>query len=68
VLNPIAQATRFDPDGEYVRRYVSELADLEGPEVHEPWKAPIARVAPDYPPRIVDHVAAHRRRLDAVGA
>jgi deoxyribodipyrimidine photo-lyase len=68
VLNPIAQATRFDPDGEYVRRYVSELADLEGPDVHEPWKAPLARVAPDYPPRVVDHVAAHRRRLDAVGA
>jgi deoxyribodipyrimidine photo-lyase len=68
VLNPIAQATRFDPDGEYVRRYVSELANLEGPEVHEPWKAPLARVAPDYPPRVVDHVAAHRRSLDAVGA
>jgi deoxyribodipyrimidine photo-lyase len=38
VLNPIRQARRFDPDGEYVRRYVPELASLAGRSVHEPWK------------------------------
>ena len=30
VLNPIRQAQRFDPDGDYVRRYVPELAHIEG--------------------------------------
>ena len=37
VLNPLRQARRFDPDGDYVRRYVPELAHLEGRAVHEPW-------------------------------
>jgi deoxyribodipyrimidine photo-lyase len=38
VLNPIRQARRFDPDGDYVRRYVPELEGVEGAAVHEPWK------------------------------
>ncbi|NUR30495.1 MAG: deoxyribodipyrimidine photo-lyase [Catenulispora sp.] len=39
VLNPLRQATRYDPAGEYVRRYVPELADLDDPaEVHRPWR------------------------------
>jgi deoxyribodipyrimidine photo-lyase len=37
-FNPLRQAYRFDPDGDYVRRYVPELASVEGPAVHEPWK------------------------------
>ena len=43
VLNPLRQAARFDPDGDYVRRYVPELASLAGPAVHTPWKLPAAR-------------------------
>ncbi|GAA0380568.1 deoxyribodipyrimidine photo-lyase [Microbispora corallina] len=48
-LNPLRQARRFDPDGEYVRRYVPELASLPDDLVHEPWRSP----APvrGYPPR-----------------
>jgi deoxyribodipyrimidine photo-lyase len=45
-FNPIRQAERFDPDGGYVRRYVAELAGIEGGQVHRPWRLP--RV--DYPP------------------
>jgi len=37
-FNPLRQAHRFDPDGSYVRRYVPELAAIEGGAVHEPWK------------------------------
>ena len=37
-FNPLRQARRFDPDGAYVRRYVTELAAIEGSAVHEPWK------------------------------
>ncbi|MFC4537044.1 cryptochrome/photolyase family protein [Sphaerisporangium dianthi] len=40
VLNPVRQAKRFDPEGEYVRRYVPELAGLPAASVHEPWKLP----------------------------
>ena len=38
VLNPLRQAKRFDPSGDFVRRYVPELEDIEGAAVHEPWK------------------------------
>jgi deoxyribodipyrimidine photo-lyase len=38
VLNPLRQAARFDPRGDYVRRYVPELASLSAPYVHTPWK------------------------------
>jgi deoxyribodipyrimidine photo-lyase len=40
VLNPLRQAARFDHDGEYVRRYVPELASLSAPYVHAPWELP----------------------------
>ncbi|MFB9234862.1 cryptochrome/photolyase family protein [Plantactinospora siamensis] len=53
-FNPIRQAERYDPDGEYVRRYVPELADvpeLAGKAVHQPWKLPPeTRRRLDYPP------------------
>jgi deoxyribodipyrimidine photo-lyase len=51
-FNPIAQAKRLDPNGDYVRRYVPEVADLRGSAVHEPWRAPLAACAPEYPQRI----------------
>ncbi|MEU9122291.1 deoxyribodipyrimidine photo-lyase [Streptomyces sp. NPDC048506] len=55
VLNPVTQAKRYDPEGEYVRRWVPELAGLAGRAVHEPWKlAPRARAAFDYPDPLVD--------------
>ncbi|MFJ5224673.1 cryptochrome/photolyase family protein [Streptomyces sp. NPDC088400] len=55
VLNPLAQARRFDPRGDYVRRWVPELAGLKGPAVHQPWKLPAPdRARLDYPDPIVD--------------
>ncbi len=40
VLSPLRQARRFDPGGDYVRRYVPELADLDGAAIHRPWARP----------------------------
>jgi deoxyribodipyrimidine photo-lyase len=40
VPDPLRQAARFDPNGDYVRRYVPELASLAVPYVHAPWKLP----------------------------
>jgi deoxyribodipyrimidine photo-lyase len=54
VLNPLRQAERHDPDGDYVRRHVPELALVPGPAVHEPWRLdPAARRRLDYPEPIV---------------
>jgi len=51
VLNPVAQAAKFDPDGRYVARWVPELAELPLPARHAPWTDPglARRLAPDYP-------------------
>ena len=59
------QAKRFDPAGDYVRRYVPELAGIDGAAVHEPWK--LARPPRGYPAPIVDHgeAVARLRRLTA---
>ncbi|OON82622.1 cryptochrome/photolyase family protein [Streptomyces tsukubensis] len=65
VLNPVTQGKRYDPDGVYVRRWVPELAGIEGGAVHEPWKLRGSRrVGPDYPDPLVelaDGLARFRR-------
>lgn len=65
VLNPLAQAQRYDPDGEYVRRYLPELRDIPDGRVHEPWRLSRSdRGVLDYPEPIVDlQEAAHRFRV-----
>lgn len=69
MLNPVVQGRRHDPDGSYVRRYVPELALLDGPFVHAPWEAGGSRPASaDYPPPIVDHAEARARFLGLAGA
>ncbi len=40
IFNPVLQARKFDPDGDYVRRYVPELARLPASHIHAPWDAP----------------------------
>ncbi|MFJ6568696.1 cryptochrome/photolyase family protein [Streptomyces sp. NPDC091292] len=55
VLNPVTQAKRHDPRGEYVRRWLPELAALPGPAIHHPWTLPPAeRARYDYPDPLVD--------------
>jgi deoxyribodipyrimidine photo-lyase len=65
MFNPTLQAARFDPAGDYVRRYVPELAHLPLPFVHEPRRLAGTLEAPGYPEPIVDHAeaaAAYRQR------
>jgi deoxyribodipyrimidine photo-lyase len=62
VFNPVLQGLKFDPDGDYVRRYVPELAHLTGPAAHEPWNHPDG-LAHGYPERIVDHGAERQAAL-----
>jgi deoxyribodipyrimidine photo-lyase len=70
VFNPVTQGERFDPDGEYVRRYVPELANVPAKYIHAPWTAPAGvleragvRLGREYPKPIVDHSEARQRFL-----
>ena len=54
VFNPVLQGQKFDPNGDYVRRYLPELAHLPGKSAHEPWLHPDGYLH-GYPERIVDH-------------
>ena len=66
IFNPVTQGLKFDPDGEYVRRWVPELRDLAGKAAHEPWKS--ADGVPDgYPERVVEHAAERQVALDRYG-
>ncbi len=61
VFNPITQGEKFDPDGDYVRRWVPELADTA--EVH---KLKAGRPG-GYPEPIVDHGAERAEALRRYG-
>ena len=54
VFNPITQGIKFDPHGDYIRRYVPELAHLSGAAAHEPWNAPDG-YSHHYSRPVVDH-------------
>jgi len=62
VFNPVTQGKKLDPDGDYVRRWVPELAHLPGSAAHEPWRHPEGYDA-GYPVRIVDHDAERKDAL-----
>jgi len=75
IFNPILQGAKFDPQGDYVRRWVPELAGLPAEWIHRPWEAPSAILARagvefsrTYPAPIVDHARARARALDAYGS
>ncbi|MDX6278439.1 MAG: deoxyribodipyrimidine photo-lyase [Nocardioidaceae bacterium] len=53
IFNPMTQGKKFDPDGEYVRRWVPELADVAKQHIHTPWE--LDDPPADYPAPIVDH-------------
>ena len=64
VFNPVLQGQKFDPYGDYVRRYIPELAHLAGAAVHTPWEQTDGYVN-GYPQRMVDHAAARNEALAA---
>ena len=65
IFNPTAQGERFDPHGDYVRRWVPELERLPAAAIHKPWLSGGAR---GYPAPIVDHARARARALEAFAA
>jgi deoxyribodipyrimidine photo-lyase len=62
VFNPELQRQKFDPHGDYVRRFVPELRGVAGAAVHTPWDLPDG-IPTGYPRPIVDHATERRRAL-----
>ncbi|MBB4954169.1 deoxyribodipyrimidine photo-lyase [Agrobacterium vitis] len=72
IFNPITQGEKFDPEGDYIRQFVPELANLPNAFIHKPFEAPTPILAKagvtlgsTYPSPIVDHKIARENALDA---
>ena len=63
VFNPIEQGKRFDENGDYIRKYVPELAHLSAAEIHEPWLY-LDGYSKGYPERLVDHAVERLESLE----
>jgi deoxyribodipyrimidine photo-lyase len=75
IYNPTSHMERFDPNGDYVRRYVPELRDVPEEYLREPWTMPEevqhrcgCLIGADYPEPIVDHLEARREAFERYGA
>jgi deoxyribodipyrimidine photo-lyase len=71
IFNPVVQQRKFDPDGDYVRRWVPELRDVPLPRLPEPWtmsddeqQAAGCVIGRDYPAPIVEHAEERLRAIE----
>ncbi len=72
IFNPVTQGRKFDPEGDYVRRHLPELAELPNRYIHSPWEAPVEllkqaglELGVGYPLPIVDLKSSRERALAA---
>lgn len=72
IFNPVIQGEKFDPRGDYIRRWVPELSRLPDKYLHQPWTAPAIvladaqiKLGKTYPEPIVDHATARAEALAA---
>ncbi|ACM36348.1 MULTISPECIES: cryptochrome/photolyase family protein [Rhizobium/Agrobacterium group] len=72
IFNPITQSEKFDPDGDYIRQFVPELAKLPNNLIHRPFEAPAPllekagiTLGKTYPAPLVDHKRARAVALEA---
>ncbi|MFM5788299.1 deoxyribodipyrimidine photo-lyase [Aeromonas veronii] len=64
VFNPTTQGQRFDPQGEFIRTWVTELADIPAAYVHQPHDWLRLKGRQDYPAPMVDHAVARVRAIE----
>ena len=71
IFNPITQGIKFDPEAQYVSKWVPEISRLPLDVIHAPWTATkevLSKAKVDlgktYPHPIVDHSMARQRALD----
>lgn len=72
IFNPVTQGEKFDPQGDFIRAFIPELAPLPANIIHKPWLADQATLRSaqvtlgvDYPLPILDHGEARRSALSA---
>jgi deoxyribodipyrimidine photo-lyase len=61
IQNPWTQTKTYDPQGDYIKRWVPELKDVDPARFTRP---PTEKLAPDYPPPIVDHAKEREITLE----
>jgi len=73
IFNPMTQGEKFDPDGDYVKKWCPELRDVPKKYIHKPWECPPMELSAagvtlgeDYAEPIVDHKQARDRALSAL--
>jgi deoxyribodipyrimidine photo-lyase len=62
VFNPMGQSEKFDPNGDYLRRWVPEIAHLDNASIHAPWTLGLLAPA-EYPVPMVDHAVEREEAL-----
>lgn len=74
IFNPMLQGAKFDPKGEYVKRWCPELKDLDAKFIHSPWDAGVTELSTagitlgkSYPFPIVSHSESRERAIEAYG-
>jgi deoxyribodipyrimidine photo-lyase len=70
IFNPVTQSQRFDPQGQFIRRYLPALAKLSGKQIHAPWLVDTPTLATagielgvNYCLPLVDHATARAKTL-----
>ena len=72
IFNPISQGIKFDPEGEYTKKFLPELKDLPIKYLYSPWEAPEdvleqanVKLGENYPNPIVDLKESREKALSA---
>ena len=72
IFNPVTQGEKFDPNGDYIKRYIPELRNLNGKFLYSPWEAPEnvlqsagIELGKNYPEPIVDLKLSREKALAA---
>jgi deoxyribodipyrimidine photo-lyase len=75
IFNPVTQSKKFDPDADYIRRWVPELKTVGNKQIHAPWEMAQAAqekagviIGRNYPAPLVDLKLSRQRALDAYKA
>ncbi|WP_088330348.1 FAD-binding domain-containing protein [Lacimicrobium sp. SS2-24] len=67
IYNPIKQGMRFDPDGQFIRRWLTPLRPLHSAYIHQPWRSPDF-ASLDYPEPVIDPELSARQARETLFA